>query len=50
METLATGRSQSNVPATLKRHTPEDPQDVRFLISTEKMDDAVLLRVEEIGE
>ena len=49
METLATGKSFSRVPATLRRHTPEEPQDVRFLISTEKVADTVLLRVDEIG-
>jgi PAS domain-containing protein len=49
MAPLDTGESFSRVPATLRRHTPEDPQDVRFLISTEKVADTVLLRVDQVG-
>ena len=49
-ETLATGRSFSRVPATVRRHTPEEPQDIRFLISTEKAGEAVLLRIDQVGE
>lgn len=48
-QTVATGRSFSRVPATLKRHTPEEPQDIRFLISTEKAGDAVLLKIDQVG-
>ena len=48
METFETGESRLRVPATLKRHTRQDPQDVRFSISTEKVGDIVLLRVDQV--
>jgi hypothetical protein len=49
METHATGKSCLKVPALLKQQSSTDPQEVRFLISTEKVGDYVWLRVDEVG-
>jgi PAS domain-containing protein len=46
METSATGLARSRVPATLKQQTAAGPQDIRFLISTDKLGDCVLLRID----
>jgi hypothetical protein len=46
METHATGLAQSRVPATLKQQTAAEPQEVRLLISTDKLGDCVLLRID----
>lgn len=43
-ETAATGKSISNVPATLNQQARE----IRFLISTEKAGESVLLQIEDI--
>ena len=50
METYASGRSFLRVPALLSRNTPEDPVIIKLLISTEKVSDMVLLRIDEIEE
>jgi hypothetical protein len=49
METFSTGRSRLRVPATLFRKTREDQENIKLLISTEKMGDLVLLRIDEMG-
>jgi hypothetical protein len=48
METYSTGRSFLRVPATLNRNTPQDPEKIKLLISTERLADLVLLRIDEI--
>lgn len=49
MATFGTGRSCLKVPATLNRKSPEDPEKIKMLISTEKLNDMVLLRIDKIG-
>ena len=48
METHGTGRSLLRVPATLYRNTPEDPEKIKLLISTERLADLILLRIDEM--
>jgi len=48
MKTFETGRSLLKVPATLNRYVPGNPQKIKMLISTEKLADMVLLRIDEI--
>jgi hypothetical protein len=48
METHGTGRSFLRVPATLNKNTPQDPEKVKLLISTERLADLVLLRIDQI--
>lgn len=48
METHETGMSFLRVPATLKRYAPQDPIDIKLLISTERLGDVVLLRIDEM--
>ena len=48
METHSTGRSCLRVPAMLYRNTPEDPEKIKLLISTERLADLVLLRIDEM--
>jgi hypothetical protein len=48
METHETGKSLLRVPATLKRYAPRDQIDIKLLISTEKVGDVVLLRIDEM--
>ena len=50
METHGTGRSFLRVPATLYCNIPEDPEKIELLISTEKRDDLVLLRIDKVKE
>ncbi|GFO60411.1 hypothetical protein GMST_27360 [Geomonas silvestris] len=45
LETHATGAPQVRVPATLMQHAPDHPQEVRYLVSTEKFSDYVLLKI-----
>ena len=47
-ETYETGRSLLRVPATLYRNTQGDPEKIKLLISTERIDDLVLLRIDEM--
>ena len=49
MNTLQSGTSHLKTPAYLFRGNPESPQDIPFLISTEKVGDFVLLRVDSVG-
>jgi len=46
---LATGRARTRVPAYQDINTSEGVQQVRLLISTEKVGDAVLLRIDEMA-
>jgi hypothetical protein len=48
METHETGRSFLRVPAMLNRHNPQDPDKIKLLISTERLVDLVLLRIDEM--
>ncbi len=48
METHRTGRSFLRVPATLNRNDPQDPEKIKLLISTERVLDLVLLRIDEM--
>ena len=49
-DTHASGQSHVNVPAVLKRGEVEDSQQVDLLISTEKVRDKVLLRIDRVGK
>ena len=48
MKTFEEGKSLKKVPAILNRRKRESNQRIRFLISTEKINDVVLLKIEEI--
>ena len=50
MDTLASGRSYSNVPAYQKINTPTGERIMRFFISTERMGEQILLRIDDIEE
>jgi hypothetical protein len=47
MKTHATGQSQINVVALQQINGPDGPHTIRFLISTHKHGDLVLLRIDE---
>ena len=47
-DTLQTGNSHSQVPATLNTYQQGESVDVEFLISTEKVNNVVFLKVEPI--
>jgi len=49
METHGTGKSFLRVPATLNQNSPEDPKETDLLISTERIAELVLLRIDKIG-
>jgi hypothetical protein len=51
MDTFATGKPAHRIPATLKQHTTDNPQALKFLISTEKFSEYVILKIygEEFG-
>jgi hypothetical protein len=48
METHETGRNLLKVPATLNQNNPHDPKKIRLLVSTERLADLVLLRIDEM--
>lgn len=48
-ETYTTGKSLLRLPATWQLHTSEATQEIRLLISTEKVADVVLLRIDEVN-
>jgi hypothetical protein len=50
METFKTGKSLKRVPASLNRRSRGSVDKMEFLISTEKVDDIVLLRIDEVLE
>ena len=49
MDTFATGKDHLKTPASLVHGTIEDYQEISFLISTEKVKDVVLLRIDRMG-
>ena len=49
MDTFRSGKSHVNVPAFVNRGTSGDGWKVDLLISTEKVKDVVLLRIDEFG-
>ena len=49
METLETGECKQQVPAFLNQQLNGDKQIVDYLISTEKMDEVVLLRIDHVS-
>ena len=50
METSNTGQSLLRVPAYLNRRTDDGTVRIKFLISTQKVDDMVLLRIDQVGQ
>lgn len=50
METMATGQSLRHVPAYLNRLDNHRVHKIKFLISTEKLGNVVLLRIDEAAE
>lgn len=48
--TFETGKGLKQVPAYLNRQNRDSVHEIRFLISTEKVDDVVLLRIDEVWE
>jgi len=48
METFLTGKSHLKTPAYLLHGVFDDNHEIRFLISTEKVKDVVLLRIDEV--
>ncbi|MDW7773006.1 MAG: PAS domain-containing protein [Desulfobulbaceae bacterium] len=50
MDTLTRGRGYSNVPAFQNIKTPRGERIMRFYISTEKIADRILLRIDDILE
>ena len=48
LDTLASGRGYKNVPAFQNIRTPNGDRLMRFYISTEKIDDQILLRIDDI--
>lgn len=49
MDTFNTGNSHLHTPAYLIQGAPDENQEIKFLISTEKFSDMVLLRIDKIG-
>lgn len=49
MSTMVSGKSCLNVPAGLSRGTTNEHQDIRFVISTEKVREVVLLRIDNVS-
>ena len=50
METFSTGQSLHRVPAYLNRRTSDGGVEIRFLISTQKVADTVLLRIDQVSQ
>lgn len=48
MDTFQSGESHLKTPAYLNTGTPDDCKKVDFLISTEKVKEVVLLRIDKI--
>ena len=48
-DTFQSGKSHLKVPACLQNGTPADHEEVNLLISTEKVGDVVLLRIDEVA-
>ena len=49
-DTFQTGKSHLKVPAILNREMASDCRKVALLISTEKVADVVVLRIDEVGD
>ena len=49
MRTFSTGKSQSKVEAYQYIQMPDDVKKMRFLITTEKVGEIVLLKIDEAG-
>ncbi len=49
MDTFQTGNSHLEIQAPLTQGTPDKNQEVNLLISTEKVSDVVLLRIDKVG-
>jgi PAS domain-containing protein len=47
MDTHETGKPMRRIPATLMQNTPDTPLEIKFLISTEKFSDYVILKIYE---
>ena len=50
MNTFRTGQSTLRTPAYLNRETPDGVQQTQLLISTERVEDVVLLRIDAVGD
>jgi predicted amidohydrolase YtcJ len=50
MDTLSTGRGYRNIPAFQSINTSEGPKIFRFYISTEKVEECILLRIDKAVE
>ena len=48
LETLKTGKGTSSLPATKNINAPDGEREVHFLISTEKVDGKILMRIEAV--
>lgn len=48
MDTFKSGKSYLKTPAGLCRGTPDKYQEIQFIISTEKVKDVVLLRIDKV--
>ena len=48
MKTHGTGKGFRKVQATLNQNTPENPEQMNLLISTERLANVVLLRIDKI--
>ena len=48
-ETLATGRAVERVPAYQLKKAANGVQAIRYLISTERVGEAVMLRIDEVA-
>jgi nitrogen fixation/metabolism regulation signal transduction histidine kinase len=48
MDTFMSGKSHLKVPAGLTRGTTEDRIEIQYMISTEKVEDTVLLRIDNV--
>jgi len=49
-ETHATGESRDKVPAHISRSTPDDTAQIRYVVSTEKAGDIVLMRIDAVDK
>lgn len=50
MDTMQTGKSHLCIPAGLSRGTTDDCHEIQLLISTEKVGDVVMLRIDRVSE
>ena len=50
MDTLSTGKGYSNIPAFQSINTSEGPKILKFYISTEKVEECILLRIDKAVE